>query len=110
MGKYLPTDKVFTVNLAYLTKSHTHGNKKFIKFHCITSMLSFFSEVLLTMPSIYSIFETVTINLGVATCIWSVEILIRRKVHARMYKKKTFGFEIKEEKPQTVFTSRFLFC
>lgn len=63
------------------------------------------------MPSIYSIFETVTINSGVATCIWSVEILIRRKVHARMYKKKIpFGFEIKEEKPQTVFTSRFLFC
>lgn len=63
------------------------------------------------MPSIYSIFETVTINLGVATCIWSVEIFIRRKVHARMYKKKIpFGFEIKEEKPQTVFTSRFLFC
>lgn len=63
------------------------------------------------MPSIYSIFETVTINLGVATCIWSVEILIRRKVHARMYiKKNPFGFEIKKEKPQTVFTSRFLFC
>lgn len=61
--------------------------------------VNFFLEVLFIMFSIYSIFEIVIINLGVVICIWSVEILIRRKVYVRMYKKKIlFGFEIKEEK------------
>lgn len=91
---------MFIVNLVYFIKSYIYGNKKFIKFYCILSMLSFFfrSILLFIMFSIYSIFEIVIINLGVVICIWSVEILIRRKVYVRMYKKILFGFEIKEEK------------
>lgn len=90
MWKYLLIDKVFIVNLVYFIKSYIYGNKKFIKFYCILSMLSFFLEVLFIMFSIYSIFEIVIINLGVVICIWSVEIFIRRKVYVRMYKKKYY--------------------